>query len=123
MKDTFYNRLDFYRLLEAGNSDLEKIALALAMDVKILRRWQRRYDPGRGTFGTQGTPTPPLCQEGKREDILAVLRRSALEGNVPAAKLLLAEYSDPPVPEGEVLTVEKAAALIREWHERDHAIT
>jgi hypothetical protein len=116
MKDTFYDRLDFYRLLEAGQTDLDQIAAALSIDVKILRRWKRSCDPGRGPFGADAAPSAPIRQEGQREDILDALRRSALEGNVPAAKLLLAEYGDPPAPEGEVSTVEKVVALIREWN-------
>ena len=116
MKDSFYDRLDFYRMLEAGHTDLDEIAVALTVDVKILRRWKRSYDTGRGPFGAEAAPASPLRPAGEREDILTAMRRAALEGNVPAAKLLLAEYGEPPAPEGEVLTVEKAAALIREWY-------
>jgi hypothetical protein len=120
MKDTFYDRQDFYRMLEAGHTDLDKIAASLSIDVKILQRWKRSYDSGRGPFGVDAVISSSPRPAGEREDILAALRRAALEGNVPAAKLLLAEYGEPPAAEGEVLTVEKAAALIQEWHAKDH---
>jgi hypothetical protein len=119
MQDTFYTRLDFYRILEAGQTDLDKIAATLAVDAKILRRWKRGYDPGRGPFGVEAATSTPPRVEGGREDILKAMRCTALEGSVPAAKLLLAEYGDPPASKGEVLTVEKAVALIREWRIKD----
>jgi hypothetical protein len=119
MKDTFYDRLDFYRLIESGNSDLEKMAEALTVDIKILRRWERSYDPGRGPFGAQTASSSPPRLDGKRGDILGAMHRTAMGGSVPAAKLMLEEYTEPAAPQEEVLTVEKAIALIREWRIRD----
>jgi hypothetical protein len=56
---------------------------------------------------------PP--QIDTRQDILEAMRRQALDGSVPAAKLLLTEYQSEPADKQEVLTVERAVELLREW--------
>ena len=116
-RDSFYERLDFYRLLEAGQTDVDRIAAALDMDIRRLKLWKRRYDSQRGPFGVQGGgETAVRTTATDRKEILEAMRRVALEGNVPAAKVLLTEYVAPPATEGqEVLTIEKAVELLREW--------
>jgi hypothetical protein len=124
MKDTFYDRLDFYRMLEEGRRDLEEISAALRIELKILQSWERKFDPKRGPFGTPGVePAQSSLSMGQREDVLAAMRREALKGSVPAAKLLLTEYEDQPAEEDEVLTVEKAVALLREWRAQEAPAT
>ncbi len=132
MPDTFYKRLDFYRMLEAGRSDLAEIAAALGVSVRTLQRWKKAYDPGRSSFNPaggrasppeRGSDAPTRCgnirpaRKGFREEIIAAVRQVALEGNVPAAKLLLSEYRYEPTDAEETLTVEKAVELLREWGE------
>jgi transposase len=125
MQDTFYLRLDFYRRLEGGGADLVQIADELGVEVKTLHRWQNSYDPARGPFvSPKSDPSrPPTRPDGLREDILAALRRVALDGNVPAAKLLLTEYVDPAPAAEEEVTVETVARLIREWHKEQNEAT
>ena len=125
MQDTFYSRLDFYRMLHAGHSDLFKISEALGVMVATLRRWKKAFDPAQGPFGGEvkgrKRPEPHLEASpsqgdvGERDEILEAMRRQALEGSVPAAKLLLTEIQDRPADEDEILTVEKAIELLREW--------
>ena len=137
MSDTFYTRLDFYRLLEAGFTDVQKATEALGIHRGTLWRWKKAYDPGRGPFGIAGDANrgnstdknvcPPVKQ-GSREEIITAMRQVALEGNVPAAKLLLSEYQNQPADEGDVLTVEGAVQLLEKWsvarpsvaEEKDH---
>jgi len=124
-KDSFYLRLTFYRLLEAGRSDLFKISEALGVMVATLRRWKKAFDPAQGPFGGDAKdrkqPEPPVKPSpspgdlGDRDEILEAMRRQALEGSVPAAKLLLTEIQEHPTDEEEILTVEKAVELLREW--------
>lgn len=59
-------------------------------------------------------PVTPKAGDG-REAILEAMRREALDGNVSAAKLLLTEYQEPPDSDEDILTVEKAIELLREW--------
>ncbi|MCX6640263.1 MAG: hypothetical protein NTW14_07235 [bacterium] len=60
-------------------------------------------------------PTQIMERDDSRQDILVAMRQAALEGSVPAAKLLLTEYQQQPAQSEEVLTVERAIELIREW--------
>ncbi|TKJ41050.1 hypothetical protein CEE37_05130 [candidate division LCP-89 bacterium B3_LCP] len=142
MPDTFYDRLDFYRMLNAGMNNFAKIAVALRVSVRTLERWKRSYDPEKGPYGSLGDisvdqmlesklelldgidgqgfvadNSEPELKKGPRAEILYALRQAALEGNVPAAKLLLSEYSNLPPEDGEVLTVENAIELIKSWAE------
>ena len=132
-EDSFYLRLTFYRLLEAGRSDLFKMSEALEVMVGTLRRWKKAYDPAQGPFGPKRggqecqldqaatTPTrgkdatPSPAADRDRDEILEAMRRQALEGSVPAAKLLLTEIQERPADGDEILTVEKAIELIRQW--------
>ncbi len=114
-RDPFYLRLDFYRLLETGVTDLVKTAEALGVELRTLRRWQKAYDPQRGSFGGWDGDHP-ASGLGDKGEILDAMRREALEGSVPAAKLLLSEYQEQPSEATEeILTVEKAVELLREW--------
>jgi hypothetical protein len=45
------------------------------------------------------------------------MRKEALDGSVPAAKLLLTEYQEQVMESDEVLTVEDAVRLIQEYME------
>ncbi len=117
--DHFYHRLAFYRLLEAGRGDLAAMAQELLIPEVTLRRWQKTYDSGQGPFGgnkADKNVCPSLRGNEDREEILWALRRTALEGNVPAAKLLLTEYETAPIPTDEILTVDRALELLREWN-------
>jgi hypothetical protein len=143
MQDTFYPRLDFYRMLHGGMTNLAEMALTLGVSVRTLERWKTAYDPEKGPYGSladisvrdrldfpQGSLEGLDGQEdlaamngagvrrGSRQEILWALRRIALEGNVPAAKVVLEELaeSDSGGSDGdEILTVEKAVELLREW--------
>jgi hypothetical protein len=148
MSDTFYARLNFYRLLHAGGADLPRLAQTLRVSVRTLKRWKESYDPDRIAAATlsddvEGDPSAPgrvscdgdNCAENAaqaegeppqatavsgrmsdRDEILKALRREALDGNVQAAKLLLAEYEGSHTGgEDEALTVEQAVELLREW--------
>lgn len=139
MPDNFYPRLDFYRMLHAGMTNLTEMALALRVSVRTLQRWKAGYDPRKGPYGSledvsvlerlgfpQESPEESGGQTGladmfgvgaKRgvDEIIWALRRIALEGNVPAAKLLLTEYQEHLAGEGDVLTVDRAVELLREW--------
>ena len=138
-KDSFYLRLTFYRLLEAGRSDLFKISEGLGVMVGTLRRWKKAFDPAQGPFGGEAKsrkrPESPVVatatgknvlkppsvacpsptETNDRDEILEAMRRQALEGSVPAAKLLLTEIQERPADAEEILTVEKAIELLREW--------
>lgn len=144
MPDTFYPRLDFYRMLHAGMTNLAEMALALGVSTRTLQRWKAGYDPRKGPYGSledvsvrdrlgfpNGAPEAFGGQEnlaainvlgirrGTREEILWSLRRAALDGNVQAARLVLDEYSQSAsgdLAAEDVLTVEKAVELLREWH-------
>lgn len=131
MEDNFYNRLDFYRMLHAGLTNLAEMSLALGVSIRTLQRWKKAFDPaklGGQTFlsGTAGelketgkNAYPPLTGNLHREAILEAMRRVALDGNVQAAKLLLTEYAESSgddLSSADVLTVEKAVELLREWH-------
>jgi len=146
MTDNFYDRLDFYRMLNAGMTNLAEIAVALQVSVRTLQRWRASYDADRGLFGgraagvdvhstlrivgleavedvcaddiNEESASDPSERSDDRGEIISAMRRVALDGNVPAAKLLLAEYAESVSGEakpGEVLTVEKAVELLREW--------
>jgi hypothetical protein len=119
MSDLFYERLDFYRMLEAGMKDLNEIAEALGVNRGTLWRWKKACDPGRGPFnnmaGRQSGNGFRPEQRNSREEILAAIRHAALDGNVQAAKLLLAEYQDSLPEDKEILTVERATELLRDW--------
>ena len=147
MQDTFYPRLDFYRMLHAGMTSLPEMALALGVSVRTLQRWKQHYDPKRGPYGSLqdisvrdrlGFPHQPpeesggqtglaainvaAIRQGSREEILWSLRRAALDGNVPAARVVLEEYSrsgSASFEPGEVLDIEKAIELLRQWHGKD----
>jgi hypothetical protein len=139
MPDTFYNRLDFYRMLNAGLSNLAEIAVALGVSIRTLQRWKKSYDPEKGPYGSledisvrERAPFPhdlwngfdgqgsvavnnDFNRRGTRSEIISAVRQVALEGNIPAAKLLLQEYRDLSESGEDVLTVEKAVELLREW--------
>ncbi len=148
MPDTFYTRLDFYRLLHAGSADLPRLAQTLRVSIRTLKRWKESYDPVRiagGSLPDSDEGDPPASEgapsagavsgedgartadqpeaeiahfvrHSDRDEILRALRREALDGNVQAAKLLLAEYEgNQSASEEEVLTIEQAAELLREW--------
>ncbi|MFH1734445.1 MAG: hypothetical protein ABIE92_07020 [bacterium] len=141
MNDTFYNRLNFYRMLNAGITDLNKIAVALDVSFRSLQRWKRMYNPDNGPFGSIDDISVVDGEEvkhevddrfgghtfladnivvgngrrGSRKEVVQAIRQSALEGNVQAAKLLLTEYEMNPPEEGEMLTVDRALDLLREW--------
>jgi len=137
MQDTFYDRLDFYRMLNAGVTDLNKIAYALQVSVRSLQRWKKSYDPEKGPYGSiddisvddrdevkhnlsdgndgQGEVAVRIGGYGTRREVVQALRMHALEGNVQAAKLLLTEYEMNPPEEGEMMTVDRALELLREW--------
>ncbi|MBU1882277.1 hypothetical protein KKA08_09580 [bacterium] len=141
MNDTFYNRLNFYRMLNAGITDLNKIAVTLDTSHRTLARWKRIYDPDKGPFGEmsdifvidkddiqhewddrfgrhEGMADRFVIgssRRGTRREVVQAIRQSALEGNVQAAKLLLTEYEMNPPEEGEMLTVDRALDLLREW--------
>jgi len=143
MQDTFYPRLDFYRMLHAGMTNFPQMALALGVSIRTLQRWQAAYDPEKGPYGSLADisvrdrldfPHGSLegfdgqeglavingagVRRGSRQEILWALRRIALEGNVQAAKLVLEEFAESGSggSQGdEILTVEKAVELLREW--------
>jgi len=133
-EDSFYLRLTFYRLLEAGRSDLLKMSEALGIMVGTLRRWKKAFDPAQGPYGgnrggqtlvsdpsatnerTDKNVCPPQNNLADRDEILEAMRRQALDGSVPAAKLLLTEIQERPADVDEILTVERAIELLREWN-------
>ena len=142
MQDNFYARLDFYRMLGSGMTNLAEMALALGVSVRSLQRWKSGYDPGKGPYGSLedisvlerlGFPqeAPPITGgqddladrfaagsgRSRKDEVLWAVRRSALDGNVQAAKLLLTEYQEHPEEGDEVLTVEDAVRLIQEYRE------
>jgi hypothetical protein len=143
MPDTFYPRLDFYRMLHAGMANLAEMALALGVSIRTLQRWKASYDPAKGPYGSLADisvrdrfafPQGSLegfdgqgdlaarngagVRRGSRQEILWALRRIALEGNVQAAKVVLEELAESGSGDSdgdEILTVEKAVELLREW--------
>lgn len=127
MKDSFYSRLDFYRMLDAGMTNLAEMAEALQISVHTLQRWKKAYQPARSggqtllsdnfeePNQTGRNACPPRSGGIERSQIIEAMRQVALEGNVPAAKLLLTEYQNQPPGNEEVLTVEGAIALLNEW--------
>ena len=140
MKDTFYPRLDFYRMLNSGMTNLAQMAVVLQVSVRTLQRWKAGYDPEKGPYGSLGDVSVPELlasnlnllegfdgqgfvavnndlnvRRGSREEIIHAVRLAALEGNVQAAKLLLSEYENQPMDQGDILTVERAVELMREW--------
>ncbi len=155
MQDNFYDRLDFYRMLNAGMNNLAEMAVALQVSVRTLQRWKQGYDPEKGPYGSLGDISVHENLESKlnlldgfdghgfvavnddggwhasgpsldgtkhgsvRSEIIAAIRQVALEGNVPAAKLLLSEYHNEPEDGDEVLTVERAVELLREWESKE----
>jgi|GEM_PF-6467668 len=107
----FYTRLEYYRLLEQGCDPEEaRRKLPAAVTPATLRKWRQEYDPARGPYGA----APEVSGGADRGEILAAMRRQALEGNVTAAKLLLSEYPEA-APEAGALTVEQAIALLKKW--------
>jgi hypothetical protein len=118
MPDNFYARLDFYRMLNAGMTSLDEISRVLGVHRGTLWRWKQAYDPGRGPFGGQIEATAGQVSAGSNRDaILSAMRKEALDGSVPAAKLLLTEYQEQVMESDEVLTVEDAVRLIQEYME------
>lgn len=150
MPDTFYTRLDFYRLLNAGISDLLQLSKMLRVSTRTLKRWKEIYDPIRFAEGPpmEGVASDPSAHVGAvsadnaaqtavspqgeaahssgisdRDEILRALRREALDGNVQAAKLLLSEYDGSRSGgEDEVLTIEQAVDLLQEWSSTKDAL-
>ncbi len=142
MQDTFYPRLDFYRMLHGGMTNLAEMALTLGVSIRTLERWKTAYDPEKGPYGSLADisvreqldfPQESVegfggqgdlaamngagVRRGSRQEILWALRRLALEGNVQAAKVVLEELAESPDESDgdEILTVEKAIELIRQW--------
>ncbi len=141
MQNTFYDRLDFYRMLNTGMNNLAEMAYALKVSTRTLQRWKQDYDPERGPFGSIGDISVPVGGDPQhetseeidgqahladivgarrkkitREDIMDAVRQSALDGNIQAAKLLLSEYD---TSDGdEVLTVDRALQLLDEWSKK-----
>ncbi len=148
MQDTFYNRLDFYRMLEAGVTSLSEVAIMYKTTLRTIQRWKKQYDNSRGPFGSiedvkipdgainlhfvsppnerhevvsqkDVPPTFELAEQtcrGDRSEIISAVRQAALDGNIQAAKLLLSEYQSDDHDGDEILTVEKAIELLREWN-------
>ncbi len=123
--DRFWQRLEFYRRLEAGETDLRAAAQELGVSAACVQRWRKQYDPSRAAFAVEACPsaTPAGAPTGAlpgelRGEILSAMRSVALEGNVQAAKLLLTEYQPgraEEAPGDEGLTVERAIELLRRW--------
>ncbi len=144
MQDTFYNRLDFYRMLEAGVVNLNEVASMYKTTLRTVQRWKKQFDPSRGPYGLiedvqlpdntinlqfmspengrHDIMSPEVVasaleqpDSGTRAEIVAAVRQAALNGNMQAAKLLLTEYEPKEKDGEEILTVDRALQLLDEW--------
>lgn len=84
-------------------------------------RWLHSKKGAAGTLGSvPDRDGDPARNDSDRDVILRAMRLLAVEGSVPAAKLVLSNDVDPIDLDSDLVTVESAVQLLREWHEADH---
>ena len=97
----------FFKYMESGGM-LRDASHLFNVHRSTIWRWMksRRPDPSEPVIST-------------REAVIQAMQRSALEGNVPAGKLVLSLFDADPL-DTDQLSVESAVELLRQWHSTDH---
>jgi predicted Zn-ribbon and HTH transcriptional regulator len=120
-KDIFYTKLSIYLHLYKNKSP-DNLAAMFGLARNTVKGWVKEFNRSRleSILKSYNMDVLPEIEDldlekFDRKEIRKILVRQAQTGNTQAAKMLL-DMQEEEKPEGEeILTIEKALELLREW--------